>query len=154
MRVETVGSGIAGEIEIAAPPEVVFDALVTPEDLAAWWGSPELYQTHDWQIDLRPGGEYSCKAGSTTGHLSIVRGTYLEVDRPRTLSYTWMPSWEAKLPATTVRFTLTPIAGGTRVQILHEGFTGFAESQAGHAEGWKRVLGWLAAYAAAKGASK
>ena len=154
MKVETVGTGISGEIEIAAPPELVFDALVTPEDLAAWWGSPELYRTHDWKIDLRPGGDYSCKATSATGHLSIVRGTYLEVDRPRTLSYTWMPSWEAKLPATTVRFTLTAIAGGTRVQILHEGFSGFPESQSGHAEGWKRVLGWLAAYAAAKGASK
>ena len=154
MRVEIAGASIAGEIEIAAPPELVFDALVTPEDLAAWWGSPELYTTHDWKVDLRLGGEYSCQASSATGRLSTVRGTYLEVDRPRALSYTWIPSWEVELPATTVRFTLIPIAGGTRVEILHEGFAGFAQSQTGHAEGWKRVLGWLEAYASAKGAPK
>jgi uncharacterized protein YndB with AHSA1/START domain len=36
MRIEC--ATIVGEIEIEAPPEAVFDALVTPEDLAAWWG--------------------------------------------------------------------------------------------------------------------
>jgi uncharacterized protein YndB with AHSA1/START domain len=149
--VECTGTSITGEIEIAASPEAVFDALVTPGDLAAWWGSPELYTTHDWKIDLRPGGEYSCQATAAAGHLSTVRGTYLEVDRPRTLAYTWIPSWEDRLPATTVRFTLIPIASGTRVEILHEGFAGFPQSQSGHSEGWKRVLGWLAAYCAAKG---
>jgi len=83
----------------------------------------------------------------------MVHGTYLEVDRPRALAYTWMPSWDT-LPATTVRFTLTPIAGGTRLNLLHDGFAGFDKSQTGHTEGWKRVLGWLSAYSERKDASK
>ena len=35
MKVEIQGDAIFAEIEIEAPPDVVFDALVTPEDLAA-----------------------------------------------------------------------------------------------------------------------
>ena len=35
------------------------------------------------------------------------------------------------------------IPGGTRVSVVHRGFTA-AESATGHAEGWTRVLGWLA----------
>ena len=54
-----------------------------------------------------------------------VSGTYLEVDRPRALAYTWMPSWEKELPATEVRYTLSPVSGGTLVQVEHTGFEGF-----------------------------
>jgi len=47
---------------------------------------------------------------------------------------------------TTVSYLLEPIDGGTRVTVRHSGFTGRPESCDGHAEGWQRVLGWLAAH--------
>jgi uncharacterized protein YndB with AHSA1/START domain len=150
MIVECAGSAIVAEIEIGAPPETVFDALTTPAELAAWWGAEGMYRTHDWQIDLRPGGEWSCNATSATGAGMTVRGHYLEVDRPRLLAYTWMPSWEPELPATEVRYTLSRVAGGTLVQVRHTGFEGFENSQNGHAEGWKRVFGWLSQYCIGK----
>ena len=147
MKVETAGSTIVAEIEIAAPPETVFDALTTPADLAAWWGADGVYRTHDWQIDLRPGGQWSCLATAASGGAAMtVRGAYLEVDRPRALAYTWMPGWEKELPATEVRYTLSAAPGGTLVQVVHSGFAGFAKSQEGHVAGWKRVFEWLSAY--------
>ena len=155
MKVEAAGSSIVAEIEIAAPPRVIFDALTTPDDLAAWWGAEGVYRTHDWKIDLRPGGEWSCLATNAgTGAVMTVRGAYLEVDPPRALAFTWMPDWEKELPATEVRYTLTPVSGGTRVQVEHSGFEGFPQSQQGHIMGWQRVFEWLSNYCAAKAVTK
>jgi uncharacterized protein YndB with AHSA1/START domain len=153
MRVECTGGSIVAEIEIGAPPETVFDALTNPAELAAWWGAEGLYRTHDWRIDLRPGGEWNCLATQAgNGTVMTVRGTYLEVDRPRALAYTWMPSWEKELPATEVRCTLSAVGGGTLVQVEHSGFAGYPKSQEGHVMGWKRVFEWLAEYCGGKGA--
>jgi len=108
-----------------------------------------MYRTHDWEIDLRPGGQWHCQATSQGGEMTV-HGVFLEVERPRTLAYTWNPSWE-QIPATTVRYTLTKVAGGTHVHFEHAGFDGQLKSQQGHSEGWARVMGWLAGYFAEKG---
>jgi uncharacterized protein YndB with AHSA1/START domain len=134
---------IVCEIEIAAPPETVFDAMVEPGQLAAWWGSEESYRTSNWRVDLRVGGSWSCEARTAQGHLMTVHGVYLAIDRPRVLAYTWNPSWDA-LPETEVRVTLSAAAGGgTLVRVTHSGFAGYEKSAEGHVQGWNRVLGWL-----------
>ena len=129
-------------IEIAAPPQTVWAALTEPGQLETWWGSDEDYRTYDWRLELRAGGQWSCKARNAAGDLSGVSGTVLEVDPPCNLAYTWNPSWQSN-PETTVRYTLTPTGhGGTLVEIHHSGF-GDAEAKGQHEEGWKRVLNWL-----------
>lgn len=151
MNVELAGSSIVGDIVIEAPPETVFQSLVTPEELEQWWGQPGMYRTHDWKIDLRPGGERSCLATGANGDLGSVRGVHLEVDPPRVLSHTWNPSWETGLPETTVRYTLTAVPEGTLLHIEHSGFDDqHLQSQQGHREGWLRVLGWLSNYCEGK----
>ena len=143
MRFDCIGTSIDGEIDIEAPPEKVFDAFTDPEQLAQWWGSEDTYRTSNWQVDLRPGGAWSCDAINTDGtQKSTVHGTYVAVDRPRVLEFTWKPSWDPIGP-TNVRLVFEPIPTGTRLRLLHTGFEGFAESQKGHTNGWTRVLGWL-----------
>jgi uncharacterized protein YndB with AHSA1/START domain len=138
---------ILASIEIEAAPEVVFDALVEPEQLMAWWGSDDTYRTSDWQVDLRPGGAWSARASSAHGEeSSIVRGTYVEIDRPRLLVYTWQASWDG-FAETLIRVELGASASGTRVKVTHTGFGERRESAAGHANGWCRVLEWLAEHA-------
>jgi uncharacterized protein YndB with AHSA1/START domain len=131
---------VRATVEIAASPEAVFRALTDPGELARWWGSPDVYQTHDWKLDLRPGGKWSCQARSAEG-TGEVRGEYLAIDPPRLLEYTWEPSWE-QYKQSIVRCTLEAVPGGTRVDLLHRGL-GEPDSCRGHAEGWTRVLGWL-----------
>ena len=80
-------------VEIAATPDAVFRALTDPDELPRWWGSPDLYRTHDWKLDLRPGGKWSCQARSAQG-TGEVRGEVLAVEPPPLLEYTWEPSWE------------------------------------------------------------
>jgi uncharacterized protein YndB with AHSA1/START domain len=141
MTVEIQGEAVVGEIEIAATPQKVFDALVDPAQLAEWWGSPDTYRTFAWQVDLRSGGAWSCNAQGPTGPVSTVSGRYLLVEPPHRLSYTWNPSWE---PAeeSQIHYTLEAIPSGTRVSFRHEGFH-TAKSREGHSMGWMRVVGWL-----------
>lgn len=140
---EVSGGVVQATVEIAAPPETVFRALTEPEQLVAWWGSPDQYQTHGWQVDLRAGGKWSCQARSAAG-AGEVRGEYLAVEAPRLLEYTWEPSWD-EYRRTVVRCTLEPIPGGTLLRLIHRGFVADATAQ-DHATGWTRVLGWLAGH--------
>jgi len=146
MKVNIHSSTIVGEVDVDASPEAVFTALTDPEQLAAWWGDESMYRTFNWKIDLRVGGEWSCEAKGVDGNLGSVSGRILEVDPPRTLIYTWNPSWDAAAAETSVRYTLTPTESGTRVNVLHEGFAWKLDSLTGHLEGWSRVLAWLKGY--------
>ena len=139
----SVDAGIVkAEIEIAAPPERVFQALTNGAELAAWWGSDQMYRTSDWEIDLRPGGQWTSVAVMADGTPMTVGGEYLEVDPPRRLVHTWKPSWDNFLE-TTVRYDLVPTATGTRVLLTHTGFGDRAQEASGTGEGWKHVLEWL-----------
>ena len=151
MIAEIHGSTVVGQIEIDAAPENVFDAMTDPAQLAEWWGSPDTYRTHDWKVDLRPGGAWSCQATSPGGG-GTVHGVYIAVDRPRVLAFTWNPSWD-QAAETRVEMRFDPIPTGTRVSLVHSGFEDRAESQKGHAEGWQRVAGFLAKHFQKEGAS-
>lgn len=139
---------IYASIDIEAPPEAVWDAVTDPAQLASWWGSPDTYRTMNWQVDLRPGGKWSSDSarvdGTQEGH---VHGEYLEVDKPRLLVFTWKASWD-DFSETVIRIDLTETKTGTHVKVRHSGFAARPTSGMGHAEGWKRVLGWLEEHAA------
>jgi uncharacterized protein YndB with AHSA1/START domain len=144
-----VDSGVVkAEIEIVASPERVFHALTTPAELAAFWGSDDMYRTFGWKIDLRPGGKWSALARGADGTDMTVDGEYIEVDPPRLLVYTWRPSWD-DYAVTTVRYDLMPTTTGTRLTVTHTGFGDRPLAAAGTGEGWKRVLEWLADYTTA-----
>ena len=134
---------VKAEIEIAAPPERVFRSLTDPTELAAWWGDSTMYRTYDWQVDLRPGGQWSTQARGSDGSEGTVGGEYLEVDPPRLLVYTWRPSWDGFIEST-VRCELHPTSSGTRIRITHSGFIDRATVAEGTGEGWKHVLEWAA----------
>ena len=68
------GGVIKAEIEIAAPPHRVFRSLTDPAELAAWWGSDEMYRTTEWTVDLRPGGRWSTVALGADGSRMTVDG--------------------------------------------------------------------------------
>jgi uncharacterized protein YndB with AHSA1/START domain len=131
------------DVEIAAPPERVFDAWTDPDQLLAWWGDDDWYRTTEWQVDARPGGKWRCE-GAGSGGMSgpfHVDGEYTLVERPKRLGFTWNPSWEPGV-TTRVLIELTPAGAGTRLRLTHTGFS-TVESSESHHEGWKRVLAWL-----------
>jgi uncharacterized protein YndB with AHSA1/START domain len=132
-------------MEVAASPEKVFRALTDPKELEHWWGSDDQYRTFGWVSDLRPGGERSCQARSPAREeLSWVKGEYLVVQPPKVLEFTWLASWEPGSAPSKVRIELDPVPGGTRVTAVHSGLGAEKKRTDGYADGWSRVLGWLA----------
>ena len=151
---------VTAEIFIAAPPARVFEAITDPTQMSRWWGQNDVYRIKETQSDLRVGGKWSSVGESADGQAFRIDGEYLELDPPRLLVQTWLASWTGPI-RTVVRWELEPqsIHGlhpsgpqragtGTLVRIRHEGFAASpaGAAAAGHAEGWKRVLGWLTGY--------
>jgi len=133
-------------VEIEVPPERVFRALTTPDELVHWWGSPDTYQLTESTMDLRVGGKWRTLGRGATGPFSV-GGEFLEIDPPRKLVQTWVADWDGG-HSTTIHYQLDPIATGTRVTVRHDGFGDRVESCESHSRGWERVLGWLDAFVA------
>lgn len=142
-----IGSGIVlATVDIAVPPERVFQALTDPAELVGWWGSPETYRAHHWESELRVGGKWRVEGRGADGTPYSVSGQFLEIDPPRKLVHTWQHDWDAAHPETKVTFTLEDTPSGTRLTLRHEGFAARAQACASHARGWERVLVWLDAH--------
>lgn len=126
-------------IEIAAAPADVFTYLTTNAGLTAWMGEYA-------DLDPRPGGRF---AVDISGY--PVRGEFVHVESPHRVVVTWGFTGDDDLPAgaSTVEFTLTPIAGGTRVDLHHAGLP--EQSLEGVADGWRHFVPRLGAAAAGRG---
>lgn len=125
-------------IEIAAPPQVVFDYLTTNAGMTAWMG-----QYAD--LDPRPGGRFAVDIAGYP-----VRGEYLVVEPPRRVVVSWGFPGSQDLPAgaSTVEFVLTAVAAGTRVDLRHVDLP--QTEVRGHAHGWAHFLPRLGAAGAGR----
>src|SRR5271165_294852 len=130
---------ILATVEIAAPPERVFEALVREEDVLRWWRSDQGYQTTLWKADVRPGGKWRADGNMSDGRVYAVEGEFTEVEAPHRLGFTWRPDWDAP-NETRVTYVLEPIEQGTRLTLRHEGFAGRIAACRNHTSGWERVL--------------
>jgi len=132
--------------------------LPIPAQGPKWWGQQGRYRTTKWQTDVRVGGKWSTEGVGADGTMFRVQGEYLEVDPPRLLVHTWIPSYNPG-SETVVRWELEPrgVHGlhasgpqrsgtGTLVKIHHSGFAGNAKAAQDHGNGWQRVLGWMQAF--------
>lgn len=138
--------GLEESVWIDAPRARVFRALTDPAELVAWWTVPDRYRTEEAEVDLRAGGAYRL-AGTMTGGPFEVRGEYLDVVEGQRLRFTWRPSWDDGAWGSVVEFLLEDERGGTRVRVLHTAFLEEA-SREDHRQGWRVVLGLLAAFTA------
>jgi uncharacterized protein YndB with AHSA1/START domain len=108
---------------IRAPPNAVYDALMTTRGYTDFTGAPA-------RISGRVGGRFVAWDG-------YIHGTDLELVRGRTIVQTWRAT-EASWPPdhdSKVRYALTAFRGGTRIRFTH---SGVPVEHAGHlAKGWK-----------------
>lgn len=115
-------------IDIDAAPEIVFEFLVTDTGMTSWMGQ--------WaSLDPVPGGQF---AVDVAGYPA--RGIFLEIERPRLVTVSWGFAGHESLPpgSSTVSFELTPINGGTRVEVVHTDLP--QRDVAGHVDGWNHFL--------------
>lgn len=140
-RTTSDSDSIISEIQVNAPPESVFQALVDPKLVVKWWGGAGVYRCTEFHSDLRIGGKWKCSGVDGSGRSFEVAGEYLEIDRPQLLVCTWKASWTGDVK-TTIRWELEPADNGTLVRIQHSGFTVHPELAQSY-RGWPRMLGWL-----------
>lgn len=117
---------------IRATPDQIFDFLVEPDKLLRWMGT-------DAKIDPTPGGAFWL---NVTGE-HIASGTYVTVDRPKTVAFTWGWEGQTEVPpgSTTVTITLTSDGDETVVELRHDGLPLGPEDE--HKGGWTYFLGRL-----------
>ncbi len=116
---------------IEASPHEVFPYLVQPELLVRWLGT--------WiDVDPQPGGVFAVDMGDTS-----LRGTYVVVEPPNRVVFTWGIPGSDDLPAgsTTVEIVLRPEGDATVVELTHRDLP--AERHDEHLQGWTNLLGVL-----------
>src|SRR5258706_16227354 len=89
---------ILATVEIAAPPERVFQALASNE-IIDWWVRPGVFDTREWTGDVRPGGRWRA-SGMTRGQPYVQEGEFLEDESPRRLVQTWEGSGKGGVDST------------------------------------------------------
>jgi uncharacterized protein YndB with AHSA1/START domain len=141
-RDDTTAPTVQIRRRVQAGAEQIFD-LWTKPDLMVRWMSP-FPGTVDCKAscDLRPGGAFSLAMVSADARRDV-SGTYVEIDRPRKLVFTWTgPLTNNVNTLVTVEF----IARGddeTDLVLTHERLPTSAIHD-GHTRGWGHILDHLA----------
>jgi uncharacterized protein YndB with AHSA1/START domain len=121
------------EFDLRHSPERVWRALTDPALLAEW-----LLPVVD--LALEPGAAFTFTAPPVAGGDGLVKCRMLEIEALRKLRYTWVFG----AMDTVVTFTLTPTASGTRLSLVHSGFTPDQKKNFGGARyGWRLMGGKL-----------
>lgn len=139
------------EVQVAAPPERIFQALTSEDQLAQWWnGEGGPCRVKSWSMDPRIGGTWRCVAYDPSGQMVVngfsefeTSGEIVEFDPPRGLAYTWRATFHS-IPSheSIVRWELIPEGDGTLVRMTHRALKELPESS-GYADGWPGVLDGL-----------
>lgn len=134
----------------AAPPQRVFDAWVDPVQRMAWWSAEPGLKCDVCEIDPRVGGTYRVNMKTADQSKEFITvGEFLEFDPPSRLVFTW--SWENPddpVQNTKVTIDFRPVADGTELTLVHEGFT-TAPLRDDHSHGWHGCFDSLAKFVTA-----
>jgi uncharacterized protein YndB with AHSA1/START domain len=126
---------------LSAGAEQIFD-LWTKPDLMVRWLSPFPGAVDcKASCDLRPGGAFSLVMTSADSSREV-SGTYVQIDRPRKLVFTWIGPLTNHV-TTLVTVELIPIGDQTELVLTHERLPTPAMHE-GHTKGWGHILDHLA----------
>lgn len=129
---------------IAARPAIVFDALVTEDGIASWWG-PHDEPALSARVDPRVNGSFHVRFRTADGRVHECTGQFLEIVKPTrvVLSWRWSEGGEpdevAANNVSRVEFQLRPIDTGTELTLIHSALT-TEVSASSHEGGWGGAL--------------
>lgn len=116
-----------------APVERVFSAWTNPDVLVKWVSRDHAVIAAG--MDVRVGGDYQLTLrprDQTAPRFVVVRGSFLEVEPPRRLAYSWIDQ-------TTVTVDFVERESRTQVLLRHGGFASEMLREA-HAQAWTSLL--------------
>ena len=125
---------IRKEIEIAAPIEIAFQALL--DELGPEAQMPDG-KTLSMKIEAWPGGRWYRDLGNNTGHL----WGHVQVIKPPTLLEICGPMFMSYPAINHLEIRLEEIAGGTRLSLRHRAIGMIdAQHRAGVSTGWRHMI--------------
>lgn len=126
-----------------ASPERVFDAWLDPAIARKWMSLPFDGETADLrqlEIDARVGGRFTFSDMREDGE-AVHWGTYLVIERPKRLVFTWFTSEEEEQEANSVvELTIERDGGGCIATMIHTMDAKWAEWIAQTQKGWGSML--------------
>lgn len=127
---------------LPAPCDVVYDEWLSPESLVEWM-CPHPARLRAAEIDPVVGGRVRFDIVDDNQPVLVV-GTYLTLERPRTIRFTWSCStWSDPTWQSIVTIELRPAGEtDTHMTIRHELLP--PEHVEDHSRGWDRIAGQLA----------
>lgn len=124
--------------ELCCSPETAFDGFTDLDSIIDWWGDPEVYQTVSWTADLREGGSWQAEFEALDGARFSAEGTYVSVDRPSSLHWTWKADWEPEAEKT-IHMSFMASPRGTRMFVEIEGNIS-PEAQSQDEAAWTTII--------------
>jgi uncharacterized protein YndB with AHSA1/START domain len=138
---DTTGQILQIRRRLRAGAEQIFELWTKPDLMVRWMspfpGAVDCKAT----CDLRPGGAFSLVMSSNET-IREVSGTYLQVDRPRKLVFTWIGPLTNNVN-TLVTVELNPHGDETDLVLTHERLPTLRIHE-GHTIGWGNILDHLA----------
>lgn len=129
---------------IAARPAIVFDALVTEDGIASWWG-PHDEPAISAKVDPRVNGSFRVRFRTPDGRVHECTGQFLEIVKPTrvVLSWRWSEGGEPDEVAadnvSRVEFRLRAIDTGTELTLIHSALETEVSARS-HEGGWGVAL--------------
>jgi uncharacterized protein YndB with AHSA1/START domain len=126
---------------LKASPEQIFDLWTKPDLMVRWMSPFPGAVACEATCDPRPGGTFSLvmRSGEASREVS---GTYVRVERPRELVFTWIGPLTNHV-STLVTVELHPVGHETELVLTHERLPTPAIHE-GHTKGWGNILDHLA----------
>lgn len=126
----------------AASPERVFDAWLDPAKAGRFLFATPTGQMARVEIDARVGGSFVF-VDRRDGQDAVHTGTYLEIDRPRRLVFTFSVDQHGR-DGDRVTVEIVPVGTGCELTLTHEMRAEFAEYARRAEDGWAGILDGLA----------
>lgn len=125
-----------------APVETVFDAWLSPEMVGKFMFGPDVRPNEEimhLQIDKRVNGKFSFLVKRGEMKLDHI-GSYLKIDRPRSLSFTWGIAGQKESSVVKIEVTAEPKGKGTTLVLTHELAPGWDDFVAKIEGSWQMML--------------
>lgn len=140
---ETISVSVTQKFSVSA--ERVFDAWLDPARIGKWMFGPALREEEVLRIevDAKVGGRFSFLVRRNGEEIDHV-GTYLELERPRRLVFTWGIKGESEDDVSRVMVDILPQGTGCELTLTHEMDAQWAAYADRSRDAWAKMVGVLA----------
>tara|TARA_B110000858_G_scaffold115070_1_gene131531 strand:+ start:50524 stop:51030 length:507 start_codon:yes stop_codon:yes gene_type:complete len=103
---------------VVAPAEKIFDRWLIPTFVGSWMFGSHIgnEKVIDLQNEVRPGGSYNYRI-KRNGKEFLHDGEYLEIDRPKRLSFSWRETAKKNAHKSKIKLSLDMQDGKTKLRL-------------------------------------